>query len=243
MDSRSFAFPSTPGRNLVRFRSMKPATTSEGQRLARILELLVAGHPPPQPGLDYHDPWEMLVATVLSAQCTDVRVNLTTPSLFALFPTPAALAVAEVGEVEQVIRSIGLFRNKAKNLVALARQVCERHGGRVPPEREALEALPGVGRKTASVVLAQAFSVPAFAVDTHIGRVGWRLGFAASKEPLEVERKLTALLEPSLWGATHLVLIRHGRLVCHARKPDCPACPVEALCPWPQKTSAPRGAR
>lgn len=216
---------------------MKPTRgrKSEALRLARILEILAAGQPPPQPGLRYRDPWQILVATVLSAQCTDVRVNATTPALFGRYPAPASLAAAEVAEVEEVIRSIGLFRNKAKNLIALARLVEERHGGRVPADREALEALPGVGRKTASVVLAQAFAVPAFAVDTHIGRVCWRLGFAESKDPLEVERRVTGILEADRWAAAHLILIRHGRQVCHARRPRCPECPVRNLCPWPDK--------
>ncbi|NTU59695.1 MAG: endonuclease III [Deltaproteobacteria bacterium] len=220
-------------------RAVARSKRAEAERLTKILDLLEGGHPPPQPGLVYGDPWQMLVATVLSAQCTDKRVNLVTPALFARFPQPRDFAAAGLPEMEEAIRSIGLFRNKAKNLVALARILEERHGGRVPPDREALESLPGVGRKTASVVLAQAFSVPAFAVDTHIGRVCWRLGFATSKDPVEVERKITPLLPASRWAGAHLLLIRHGREVCHARTPGCPACPVRELCRWPKKTAAP----
>lgn len=215
---------------------MARSKKAEAERLLEILGLLRAGEPPVAPGLAYRDPWQLVVATVLSAQCTDVRVNLTTPTLFARYPTPAALAAAEVGEVEGVIRSIGLFRAKAKNLVALARLVVERHGGEVPGQREALEALPGVGRKTASVVLAQGFGVSAFAVDTHVGRVCWRLGFSPTREPREVERRVTAILAPALWTEAHLLLIRHGRRVCRAQRPLCPQCPVRHLCPWPEKT-------
>jgi endonuclease-3 len=215
---------------------MARSKKTEAARLSKILEILRGHQPPPEPGLVYRDPWQMLVATVLSAQCTDVRVNLTTPAFFARFPDPAALAAADGAEVEASIRSIGLFRNKARNLVALARIVEERHGGRVPAEREALEALPGVGRKTASVVLAQSFQVPAFAVDTHIGRVCWRLGFSKSREPVDVERSVTPLFDPSQWASAHLLFIRHGRTVCHARNPRCPECSVRELCRWPSKT-------
>jgi endonuclease-3 len=218
---------------------MARSKKAEAGRLLRILDLLRDGQPPVVPGLRYRDPWQLVVATVLSAQCTDTRVNLVTPGFFARYPTPAALAAAPAAEVEEAIRSIGLFRTKAKNLVALARLVAERHGGRVPAERGALEALPGIGRKTASVVLAQGFAVPAFAVDTHVGRVCWRLGFAPTREPREVERRITALLAPSLWTEAHLLLIRHGRLICKALKPRCPVCPVHRLCPWPDKTPGP----
>lgn len=207
----------------------------EAERLWRILELLVASGLDAKPGLVYRDPWQLLVATVLSAQCTDARVNLVTPGLFKRWPGPKALSEADVSDVEAEIRSIGLFRAKAKNLVGLAKIVMRDHGGQVPGEREALEKLPGVGRKTASVVLAQGFGVPAFAVDTHIGRVGVRLGFAKRKNPVEVERALTALLPPEKWAEAHLLLIRHGRVTCRAQRPLCPRCPVAALCPWPGK--------
>ena len=188
-----------------------------------------------RPGLNHATPWELLVATVLSAQCTDDRVNRETPGLFARFPTASEMAAAAPAEVEPLIRSVGLFRTKARNLVGLARLLVARHGGEVPAEREALEALPGVGRKTASVVLGQAFGVPAFAVDTHVGRVCERLGLAPSRQPSEVERRVTALLPPGQWVEAHLLLIRHGRETCSARRPRCPVCPVAPLCPWPGK--------
>lgn len=212
-----------------------PSRNLDAERLHAILERLRAGGPPVRPGLDHDGPWSLLVATVLSAQCTDARVNQVTPGLLGRFPTPAALAAAPVGEVEDAIRSVGLFRTKARNLVALAGEVARRHGGEVPRAREALEALPGVGRKTASVVLGQAFDVPAFPVDTHVGRVCRRLGFSPTPGPREVERRVTPLLDPSEWTEAHLLLIRHGRQTCTARKPRCPGCPVRDLCPWPDK--------
>lgn len=214
----------------VKFKAMKKKK-GEAERLDKILSLLVASGLDATPGLAFRSPWQLLVATVLSAQCTDVRVNIVTPGLFRRWPGPGELAAAPLSDVEEEIRSIGLFRNKAKNLISLAGIVAEKHGGVVPGEREALEALPGVGRKTASVVLAMGFGEAAFAVDTHIGRVAMRLGFSPSREPLEVERKVTSILPKECWRDAHLLLILHGRKTCHARKPACTACPVEALCP------------
>ena len=207
----------------------------EAARLRKILGILRNLDPDVRPGLHHRSAWELLVATVLSAQCTDDRVNRVTPELFRRYPTPESLAVAGEGEVREVIRTVGIFRNKARNLVALAREVAGRHEGRVPEDRASLEALPGVGRKTASVVLGQAFDVPAFAVDTHVGRVCHRLGFSASSEPREVERRVTALLAPECWTSAHLLLIRHGRRTCAARRPLCGECPVRSLCAWPGK--------
>lgn len=209
---------------------MKPRD-AEAKRLAEILDRLAAQGPLPKPGLAYRSPWECVAATLLSAQCTDEQVNRVTPGLFAAYPGPAELARAPVAEVERLIHSVGLFRTKAQNLVKMAQRVVERHGGRVPADRDALEALPGVGRKTASVVLSQAFGIPAFAVDTHVGRLCRRLGFTAAENPLEVERCMTALMPPERWRDAHLLLIRHGRRICHAKKPDHAACPVADLCP------------
>ncbi len=203
--------------------------------MREIVEVLERVHPDVRPSLNHRNPWELLVATILSAQCSDAQVNRVTPELFRRFPDPAALGRAPVAEVEGLIRSLGLFRSKARHLVEAARIVAERHAGQVPAERAALEALPGVGRKTASVVLAQGFGVPAFPVDTHVGRVCWRLGFAPRPEPREVERRVTALLEPERWNLAHLLLIRHGRTTCRARSPRCDACPVRHLCPWPDR--------
>jgi endonuclease-3 len=203
----------------------------EAARFLRILDILQGGGPPPKPWLHYRSPWECLVATALSAQTTDARVNAATPALFAAYPGPAELAAAPTEDVQRLIRSIGLYRNKARNLVAMAARVVAEHGGEVPKDREALEALPGVGRKTASVVLSQVFGAPAFAVDTHVGRVCMRLGFSPTSDPLTVERRATALLPPQRWQSAHLLLIRHGRTTCHARRPDHAACPVADLCP------------
>ena len=211
------------------------AQRDEAARLDRVLGTLERVYPDVRPSLDHRSPWELLVATILSAQCSDAQVNRVTPELFRRYPGPEALAGARVEDVEALIRSIGLYRGKARSLVGTARQVVERHGGQVPGRREALEALPGVGRKTASVVLSQAFGVPAFPVDTHVGRVCFRLGFAPRPDPLEVERRVTGILAPERWGLAHLLLIRHGRVTCSARTPRCGECPVRALCPWPDR--------
>lgn len=211
---------------MTRAQSHPPA-----KRLMQVLDRLRQDQPEPRPGLDYADPWQLLVATVLSAQCTDARVNQVTPDLFARYPGPRELAAAPVDAVEAAIRSIGLFRTKARHLVAMAGAVVERHGGAVPADRAALEALPGVGRKTASVVLGQGFGVPAFAVDTHVGRVCARLGFAHRAEPRAVEEAITALLPPEQWVTAHLLFIHHGRRVCSARKPACARCSLATLCP------------
>lgn len=183
--------------------------------------------------LEYSSDFQLLIAVILSAQCTDARVNGTTPALFAKYPTPEKLARARQTDVEAIIKSCGFFRMKAKNIINCARDLVKRFGGQVPREREQLESLAGVGRKTASVVMAAAFKEEALAVDTHVFRVAHRLGITLGKTPRQVEDDLTALVPPKTWGdATHW-LILHGRQVCKAPVPRCPRCPVNALCPTP----------
>jgi endonuclease-3 len=187
--------------------------------------------------LVHRSPFELLVATMLSAQCTDKRVNMVTPALFRRFPDAAALARATAAQVEPLIQTCGLFRTKARNLVATARALVERHGGAVPADREALEALPGVGRKTASVVLAVAHAQPALAVDTHVHRVANRLGLARTKAREKTEEALTAVIPPEKWATVHHQLIHHGREVCRARAPRCEACALRDLCDYYAKAA------
>jgi len=197
---------------------------------------LAETRPIPQTELEFINPFTLLVAVVLSAQATDVGVNRATPALFALADTPEKmLALGEERLVEH-IRTIGLFRTKAKNLIALSRILVDRHGGEVPRDREALEALPGVGRKTANVVLNVAFGEPTIAVDTHIFRVANRTGLAPGKTPLDVEKGLEAITPAQYKRHAHHWLILHGRYVCKARKPDCPVCVVADLCRYGAKT-------
>ena len=198
--------------------------------------LLAESRPIPRTELEYINPFTLLVAVVLSAQATDVGVNKATPALFALADNPVKMIGLGVERVERLIRTIGLFRTKAKNVVALSRMLVEKHGGAVPQDRDALEALPGVGRKTANVVLNVAFEEPRIAVDTHIFRVGNRTGIAAGKTPLAVELRLEAVTPPQYKLNAHHWLILHGRHVCKARKPDCPNCVVAALCRYRAKT-------
>lgn len=181
--------------------------------------------------LDHDGPFELLVATILSAQTTDKAVNEVTPGLFARYPDAPALAAADPEDVEPLIGRIGLFRNKAKSIVGAARQLVDRHGGEVPRDREALEALPGVGRKTASVVLSTAFAEPALPVDTHVARLAKRLGLSRRDDPRKIEEDLTASLPPDAWGFASHALIWHGRRVCAARAPRCAACGLAAICP------------
>ena len=194
------------------------------------LALLEAAYPAAVTALEYGNPFELLIAVILSAQCTDARVNLTTPFLFAKYPDPAALAAAEPADVETIIKSCGFFRTKAKNIINAARALVAQHGGEVPREREALEALPGVGRKTANVVLSVAFAGPAFAVDTHVFRVAHRLGLTLGKTPRAVEDDVTKLVPRDKWRHAHHWLILHGRAVCKAPTPRCELCPV-TMCP------------
>ena len=201
------------------------------QRAAAVLERLREGYPDAGTELVAATPFELLIATILSAQATDVSVNAATPALFARFPDAAALAAATPEEVEPAIRSIGLYRTKAANIVKAARALVERHGGDVPNDFAALTALPGVGRKTANVVLANAYGRPAIAVDTHVGRLARRLRFSAEKNPDKVERDLEALFAAEHWIFMHHALILHGRGVCQARNPACGSCALEPLCP------------
>jgi endonuclease-3 len=194
------------------------------------LAVLEVAYPAAVTALHYRNPFELLVAVILSAQCTDARVNLTTPHLFAKYPDAAALAAAPLADVEAIVKSCGFFRMKAKNIVNAARALVEQHGGDVPRDREALEALPGVGRKTAAVVLSVAFEGAAFAVDTHVFRVAHRLGLTLGKTPRAVEDDVTILLPPEQWRHAHHWLILHGRAICKAPTPHCGRCPV-SMCP------------
>lgn len=201
------------------------------RRAADVLDALSPHYPELRPALDYGTPFQLLAATVLSAQCTDAMVNRVTPALFARYPAPADLARADQGELEDLIHSTGFFRAKARNLRALSARLSAEHGGDVPDSMDALTALPGVGRKTAGVVLSACFGAQAIIVDTHFLRVSNRLGFTGSADPLRVERDLAALIAPERWTEASHVLNRHGRSVCAARRPRCGACPVSELCP------------
>jgi endonuclease-3 len=193
-------------------------------------------NPEPKTELQYRTPFELLVAVVLSAQATDKSVNLATPKLFEVAPTPQAMAALGEARVTERIRTIGLFRTKAKNVVALSTLLVERHAGEVPAQREALEALPGVGRKTANVLLNIAFGQPTIAVDTHIFRDANRTGLAPGKDPLEVEEKLLKFTPQAFRQHAHHWLILQGRYVCTARKPRCPECAIRDLCAFKPKT-------
>lgn len=202
---------------------------------------LAAARPAPRTELIYGDPFSLLVAVVLSAQATDVGVNKATKALFAAAPTPAAMVALGEDKVREHIKTIGLFRNKAKNVVELSRRLLERHDGQVPRERAALEALPGVGRKTANVVLNEAFGEPTIAVDTHVFRVANRSGLAPGRTPEAVEATLNAVVPARFKQGAHHWLILHGRYVCVARRANCPACVVRDLCRYADKTPAATG--
>ena len=204
------------------------------EKRREIFRRLQAANPHPATELVYGTPYELLVAVVLSAQATDRSVNLATKKLFPA--TPEKIAALGVSGVEPFIKSIGLFRTKAKNLVALSKMLLEEHCGAVPQNREALERLPGVGRKTANVVLNTAFGQPTLAVDTHIFRVANRTGLAPGKNVLEVEQKLLKFTPPEFLTDAHHWLILHGRYVCVARQPKCPQCPIRDLCEFRGKT-------
>ena len=197
---------------------------------AQELAILERTYPNAVTALQYTNPFELLIAVILSAQTTDVRVNLTTPHLFAKYPDAQALARADIGDVEQIIKSTGFFRMKAKNIVNAARALVAEHGGEVPSDRDSLEALPGVGRKTANVVISVVFEEAAFAVDTHVFRVAHRLGLTLATTPRGVEEDVTKLVPRDKWRHAHHWLILHGRAICKAPIPLCGQCPV-TMCP------------
>jgi endonuclease-3 len=208
------------------------------QKRHEIFSRLRAQNPSPKTELAYTTPYELLVAVVLSAQATDKSVNLATAKLYPVANTPAAIVNLGETKLTEYIRTIGLFRTKAKNVIALSRLLLSEHGGKVPASREALEALPGVGRKTANVVLNVAFGEPTIAVDTHIFRVSNRTGIAPGKDPLEVEEKLLKFTPEEFKQHAHHWLILHGRYICIARKPGCPECVIRELCEFRPKTKA-----
>ncbi len=211
----------------------RESVAARRERTARIVARLAEAYPESRCSLDHRSPFELLVATVLSAQCTDARVNQVTPALFERYPSPAALAEAPLAEVEETIRSVNFFRTKAKALVGLARALVDEHGGEVPREMDALVHLPGVGRKTANVVRGTAFAESdGVVVDTHVRRVAGRLGLTTATDPEQIERDLLKLLPPSeRVSFTHRV-IDHGRAVCLARTPRCALCTLSDLCPF-----------
>jgi len=208
-----------------------PSRTAQVRRARRIARELAVLHPDAHCELDFTTPLELAVATILSAQCTDQRVNQVTPALFARYRTAADYAAADREELEALIRPTGFFRNKASSLIGLGAALVDRHGGEVPARLEDLVQLPGIGRKTANVVLGNAFGVPGLTVDTHFGRLVRRFGWTAHEDPVKVEAEVAALLPKADWTMFSHRVIFHGRRVCHSRKPACGACGLAALCP------------
>jgi endonuclease III len=209
-----------------------PATrTALVRRARRMGRILAETYPDAHCELDFGSPLQLLVATILSAQCTDARVNMVTPQVFAAYPTAADLAAADRAELESMIESTGFFRAKAASLQGMAARLVEAYGGQVPGSMKDLVSLPGVGRKTANVVLGNAFGVPGITVDTHFGRLSRRFGWTTAEDPERVEAEVGSLFPRSQWTALSHQLIWHGRRVCHARTPACGACPLAQLCP------------
>jgi len=220
---------------------VRESPESRRARARSLIRHLEHAYPAATIALRFTTPLELLVATILAAQCTDERVNQVTATLFQKYRRPEDYAAADPAVFEGEIRSTGFFRAKTRSVLGMARALLDRHGGEVPRTLEALTALPGVGRKTANVVLGNAFGVPGIAVDTHVFRVAQRLGLAKAEDPDDVEAQLGEVVPRPRWTRFCHLIQAHGRLVCHARTPACLACPVRALCPWPGKIDG-RGA-
>jgi endonuclease-3 len=228
-----------PGKRAAARRRTRGLARLDAASVRMLYERLRAANPAPRSELVYRTPYQLLVSVILSAQATDRSVNLATGPLFAVAGTPEAIVALGVRGLARYIRTIGLWRMKAKNVVAASRLILAHHGGEVPRERDALEALPGVGRKTANVVMNTAFGEPTIAVDTHIFRVSNRTGLAPGRNVREVEDRLVATTPAEFAQDAHHWLILHGRYTCVARKPRCPRCPIRDLCRWPHKTVEP----
>jgi endonuclease-3 len=208
------------------------ARSATPERAREIYDRLVAHYPDAHCALDFKSPFQLLIATILSAQCTDKRVNMVTPALFKRYRTPAALAAAKPEELEEMIKSTGFFRNKTKSLLGMSDAVAERHGGKVPDTMDELVKLPGVGRKTANVVLGNAYDKnEGVVVDTHVGRVSKRLGLTRQTDPVKVEQDLMKLFPNDRWTMLSHLLIEHGRRICEARRPKCESCFLSDICP------------
>jgi len=226
-----------PAKRGAKKKAYVPKVTPELRARARkILARLERAYPDWGPTLEFADPLQLLVATILAAQCTDERVNIVTKTLFQKYRSAQDYAAADPADFEQEVRSTGFYRAKTRSVIGMARALVERHGGQVPRTREELVALPGVGLKTANVILGNAFGGQAIAVDTHVFRVSQRLGLAKSDDPDEIHDQLCAVLSRPKWTQTTHLVTTHGRRTCRARSPACPHCAVRALCPWPGKT-------
>lgn len=204
---------------------------AELRRMAEVLKILEREYSEAECSLTYETPFQLLVATILSAQCTDERVNKVTPALFRKYPTAHDMAGAALGDIEKLVQSTGFFRSKARSILEASQALVEKHGGEIPQDLEALTALRGVGRKTANVVLGVAFGVPSLVVDTHVGRLSRRLGFTRATDPKKVEQELMKLVPKDQWTRYAHLLIAHGRAVCTSRRAFCERCPVAAFCP------------
>ena len=234
MSNGSVRIPGTP--NVTKQRVPRPrkriAAAHLLQHASEVFEKLFALYPDAHCELDYQNAYQLLVATILSAQCTDQRVNMVTPTLFARYPDPATLAVARQEDVEEIIRSTGFFRNKARNLIGMAGAVVDRHGSNIPVTMDELVQLPGVGRKTANVVLGNACGInEGVVVDTHIARLSNRLGLTRESDPVKIEQELMKMFPRESWTMLAHLLIWHGRRVCDAKKPRCGECTLAAICP------------
>jgi endonuclease III len=222
----------TPKKTVAPTKRRTKRTKPTPEYAAEIYRRLLEHYPDAHCALDFKNPFQLLIATILSAQCTDKRVNMVTPALFKRYRSPAALAAAKQEDVEEIIKSTGFFRNKAKNLVGMAAAITERHGGRVPDDLESLVALPGVGRKTANVVLGNAFGKDeGVVVDTHVSRVTQRLALTRQIDPVKIERDLVRLFPRDRWTMLSHLLIEHGRQICDARRPKCEICFLSDVCP------------
>ena len=210
---------------------MSPKITAEQSSARSIYRILTKEYPDARCELDFNSPLELLIATVLSAQCTDKRVNAVTPVLFKRFPTVTKLAGAKISEIEKIIYSTGFYRSKAKNIKELANKILKDFNGEVPKTLAQLVTLPGVGRKTANVVLGNAFGIPGLTVDTHFGRLSRRFGWSQETDPVKVENDVAKLIPEKEWTLLSHKLIWHGRRICHSRKPECGICPLVKLCP------------
>jgi endonuclease-3 len=215
---------------------MRESRDAKRARARKIIRALKKAYPDAKIALDFGNPLELLVATILSAQCTDERVNQVTPALFKKYGTAHDYARASSAVLEEEVRSTGFYRAKTRSIIAMANALLDKHGGEVPRSRAALVTLPGVGLKTANVILGNAFGEQAIAVDTHVFRVSQRLGLARSDDPDKIHDQLADVLPEKEWTLTTHLVQAHGRRCCFARKPLCPACPVRTLCPWPGKT-------